>query len=253
MRVALQIAYDGSDFFGYARQPGLRTVEAELLSLLQSNGIPIERFQTASRTDKHVSALCNVVAFDSSLAEEDLSAICHCSTRELIIYGYAIVDDSFYPRYASLRIYRYFLPKDVIGEDVLRHTLQLFTGEHDFSNFARIEPGKNPVRLIENIVVDSDEECFQIDFYARTFLWHQIRRIVSSVIQIAKDKITHQDIINALNQPNIPVDFGVAPSSPLVLKDLVYKDIIFHQVLTQKRFLTLIEKGSRAHAIDLFS
>ena len=60
----------------------------------------------------------------------------------------------------------------------------LFTGEHNFQNFARVEPLKNPVRTIDNIVVGEKQDFLVLDFYAQTFLWNQIRRIVSAVEKI---------------------------------------------------------------------
>ncbi len=253
MRVALQIAYDGYGFHGYARQPALRTVEGELQSLLHSYGIPLTQLLSASRTDKHVSALCNVVAFDTTLSEEDLSSFYHSSTNELIIYGYALVDDSFYPRHASIRQYRYFLPKALISMESLLDTLCVFTGEHDFRNFARIEPRKNPIRSIDAIVVGSDTDMLWVDFYASTFLWHQIRRIISAVLKIARGKSTKEEIQHALDYPEMTVDFGLAPAEPLVLKDVRYNSVSFSSISGSKRKLTRIEKSVKARSIDLFS
>ena len=39
MRIAVKFAYDGKKFYGYARQPNLKTIEGELLSTLVSHGI----------------------------------------------------------------------------------------------------------------------------------------------------------------------------------------------------------------------
>src|SRR5213594_1696121 len=68
-RIAMKIAYDGEAFHGQARQPGLRTVEGETIHALVRTGAIRDarsaRFQSASRTDRGVSALGNVVAFDS--------------------------------------------------------------------------------------------------------------------------------------------------------------------------------------------
>ncbi len=253
MRAALQIAYDGYGFFGYARQPGLRTVEEELRTILLSHNITIKQFRSASRTDKHVSALCNVVAFNTNISEEELSSIHQYSTKDVIIYGYAIVDDSFFPRYASFRQYRYFLPKNIINFELLLDALCVFIGEHNFRNFARIEPRKNPIRTIDNIVVGTDEVCLWIDFYAQTFLWHQIRRIISALIKIAKRKISKAEIQHALDHTEILVDFGLAPAEPLVLKDIFYERIHFKTIASKKRSLSGIENRIKTRSITLFS
>jgi tRNA pseudouridine38-40 synthase len=257
MRVAIQFAYNGDGFHGYARQPGLKTVEGTLLSSLISEGfiedVSTARFRSSSRTDKGVSALCNVVAFDTNIKKEDLTSIYHCSTDEIIIYGVGLVKDSFYPRYASLRIYRYYLPKHVIDLETLLYVLSLFKGEHDFSNFARVEQGKNSVRIIENILVGYDDEFLWVDFYAQTFLWHQIRRIMSAILNHGRGKITKNDIIQALEHPTVQVDLGLAPSEPLILKDIRFKDIIFFNLPDQKRKISCIETTVKDRSKYLFS
>jgi tRNA pseudouridine38-40 synthase len=253
MRVALQIAYDGYGFHGYARQPGLRTVEGELKSLFHSHGITSTQLRSASRTDKHVSALCNVVAFDTTLSEEDLISFFRSFTNEILIYGYAFVDETFYPRHASLRRYRYFLPKAFITIDSLLSTLCLFTGEHDFRNFARIEPMKDPIRSIDTIVVGTDTDLLWIDFYASTFLWHQIRRIISAILRIGKGKSTLSEVQHALDNPDVAVDFGLAPAEPLILKDVCYDSVSFTSISGSKRKLNQIEKSVKARSIGLFS
>src|SRR5213594_4061523 len=71
VRIAMKIAYDGTVFHGQARQPGLRTVEGEVIHALVRapaiRDVRTARFESASRTDRGVSALGNVVAFDTGL------------------------------------------------------------------------------------------------------------------------------------------------------------------------------------------
>ena len=74
MRIVIKFAYDGRKFHGYARQPNLKTVEGELVeALVKHNFLKDTKesvFRSASRTDKNVSALCNVVAFNTSNSEK---------------------------------------------------------------------------------------------------------------------------------------------------------------------------------------
>src|SRR5438309_11911652 len=78
MRVALKIAYDGRAFFGHQRQPDRRTVEGECITALRSAKImrdPTEAFfRSASRTDRGVSAVGNVIAFEASLGPDAVLA-----------------------------------------------------------------------------------------------------------------------------------------------------------------------------------
>ena len=63
---------------------------------------------------------------------------------------------------------------------------------------------------------------FVIVFYAKKLLEHKIRRIISANIKVEKEKIEKKDIIEAWENPNKKVDFGLTPAEPLVLKDIVY-------------------------------
>jgi len=61
MHIAVKFAYDGRKYFGFARQPNLKTIEGEILTVLIRNGliddVITSQFRYTSRTDKGVSAL----------------------------------------------------------------------------------------------------------------------------------------------------------------------------------------------------
>ena len=128
----------------------------------------------------------------------------------------------FYPRYAKLRHYRYYLKSRDLDVKNITNAASVFSGKHNFTNFAKIEHGKNPIRTIENIVFKAEDDFLIIDFYAQTFLWNQIRRIISSFIKIGKGKLDINEIKNALEKPDKKKDFGVAPAEPLILMDVLY-------------------------------
>ncbi len=226
MRVAVKFAYDGREFHGYARQPQLETIEGKIVKALIKHGFIEDtnesHFRSASRTDKGVSALCNIIAFDTDISKKYILQILSNEFTDIVVYGIRDVVPDFNPRYAKLRRYRYYTNGDNIDSERAMSTANAFTGEHDFGNFARIESFRNPVRSIDNIVFTRNGNFLVIDFYAQTFLWHQIRRVVSAIIKVEKGKIEKKDIIDALENPNKKVDFGLAPAEPLILKDIVY-------------------------------
>jgi tRNA pseudouridine38-40 synthase len=226
MRVALKFAYNGKNFYGYARQPNLKTVEEEIINILKKNKLIKNTkesiFRSASRTDKGVSSLGSVVAFNTKNFKKEMLDSLNKECKEILFYAFKIVDDDFYPRYANLRQYSYYLDVTALDFEKIVKTLSFFTGEHDFSNFARVETGKNPVRVIDNIVVSKSGRFLVIDFFAQNFLWNQIRRIISAVEKVGCEKISEEEIINALNNPQKRFDFGVAVAEPLILKDIFY-------------------------------
>lgn len=226
MRFALKFAYNGINFQGYARQPKLKTVEGEIIDLLiQKNiikDIKQSKFRSASRTDKGASALGNVIAFNIMLTKNIVFKKLKNNKKDILFYGIKNVEKDFYPRYAKLRVYSYYLKKQDFDFDKIIEIASVFIGEHNFSNFARIESDKNPIRTIENIVLTEQDNFWIIDFYAQTFLWHQIRRIISAIEKFCNKKITKEEIEKALKNPNKKIDFGLAPSKPLILKDVIY-------------------------------
>ena len=226
MRIAIKFAYDGREFHGYARQPQLKTVEGEVIKALVKYGSIEDTeescFRSASRTDKDVSALCNVVAFNTNTSKKRILQELSDDFTGIIIYGIKDVKSEFNPRYAQYRQYRYYLQVGNLDIKKIISTAASFTGEHDFSNFTRLEPFKGPVRTIDSIVFTEKGDFLVIDFYAQTFLWHQIRRIVSALEKVGKGILEKQQIIEALCNPDKKVDFGLVPAEPLILNNIVY-------------------------------
>ena len=246
MRLALKFAYDGKRFSGYARQPGQRTVEQVLLDALLQQGVlgdvRSSCFRTASRTDRGVSALGNVCAFDTSgSVDEVFTKLSALSLSDVFVYGVCEVPSEFYPRHAKRREYRYYLKNKGLDVEKVLFAAELFTGEHNFQNFARIEPLKNPVRTIDNIILSETQDFFILDFYAQTFLWNQIRRIVSGLKKAGEGTLLLSAIKHALIHPEKKVDFQVASPEPLILKDVVY-DVSFEYVKEYRKKLARFEE-----------
>jgi tRNA pseudouridine38-40 synthase len=121
-----------------------------------------------------------------------------------------------------MRVYSYYLKNKKYNIEKILSASSIFTGTHNFLNFARLETGKKPSRTIENIFLDINDELIQIDFYAQTFLWNQIRRIISAIIKVGTAEIDSNQILSALENPYRKIDFGLSPAEPLVLKNIFY-------------------------------
>ena len=226
MHIAVKFAYDGRKYFGFARQPNLKTIEGEILTVLIRNGliddVITSQFRYTSRTDKGVSALGNVIAFNTDSIKNNIIKKLNSDLKDIFFYGMKEIESDFFPRHAKRRSYRYYFRRKNLELDKMLSTAAFFTGEHNFSNFARVEEFKDPHRIIDNIVVTENNDFFVIDFYAQTFLWHQIRRIISAMEKVGMGKLEEEQIIEALNNPDKKVDFGIAPAAPLILKDIMY-------------------------------
>jgi tRNA pseudouridine38-40 synthase len=246
MRIALKFGYDGSKFHGYARQPDLRTIEGELIKAFIKNGIIEDTkesvFKSASRTDKHVSSFGNVIAFNTNASKKNILKNLSNEFEDIVVFGAIDVKSDFNPRYAKYRYYRYYLNIKDLDSDKIISASSAFTGEQNFTNFSKLESFRDPVRIIDNIVFSKIENYLLIDFYAQTFLWNQIRRIVSALVKIGNGKLEKERIVEALFNPDKLVDFGLAPPESLILKDIVY-DFDFENDKRQLIKLEDLKKG----------
>jgi tRNA pseudouridine38-40 synthase len=242
MYIGLKFGYDGRQYNGYARQPHKKTVEGEIIKSLIKNEIIEDttrsKFRSASRTDKGVSALGNAIAFDTNKSYKDLLKILNEDFQDIVFFGYSETLEDFYPRYASQRIYRYYLQNNNLNIEKIKECAKIFTGEHNFKNFAKFEDFRNPVRSIEDVIVDIQNKFITIDFIARTFLWNQIRRIISAIIKFENGQIKRHLILDALNYPNKRIDYGLAKPEYLILKDIKYN----FDFSINKRYLLLLNK-----------
>lgn len=243
-KIALRFGYIGLHFHGYARQPTVPTVEGTLIEKLIKreiiDSVKDAEIRCASRTDKHVSALSNVITFYSNNSAKDILFLLSDDFNAIFPYGIAEVSDEFNPRHAISRTYQYYLPRHRFPIKKLEEALTLFEGEHDFSNFARIESHRNPVRVIDDITILEKKNSLVIQIRAQTFLWNQIRRMMQAAIKYCKNTLSLDQIRQALQQPNTPFDFNIAPAQPLILTNIEYPNINFFEINSLRNNTSLV-------------
>ncbi len=199
----LKVAYIGTGFCGSQIQPKGRTVEGEINSAFERLGLidpdADSRFRILSRTDRGVSACGNLAVFEPE-KDLDLMRLNHELPEDIFVTGKS-EGKIRYPlkkHYAYL-ILKYEAPK--INVDRLVHSAKLFSGKHDFSNFARIErdKGKSPVRAIDVSVEDAGS-MIVIHFYGIGFLWQMIRRIVKCMTDYSSGKLSDGEVSDLIER-----------------------------------------------------
>ncbi len=222
MRVALKFGYDGSRFWGYQRQPDVRTVEGDIIRAMKKTrmipDVEESNFQGSSRTDRGASAVGNAVAIDTDFKKGEILKALNSNIEDTYFWGIAEVEDTFNPRHAKQRWYRYHLDRD-LDLDMLKKASDLFLGEHDFRSFCK-KDDKPTGRIVDSIALTKNEEFIQFDIRAQSFLWHMVRRIVSAVVKHTAGEISGEDIENALGGEQR--DLGLMPAHPLFLMDVSY-------------------------------
>lgn len=217
MHLLLKFAYLGSEFEGYARQPNRKTIENEILKVLTKYKLA-ENFHSASRTDKGVSAIGNVILLQTNFKGNILSFL-NSKLQNIWFYAKKEVSKNFNVRKARERWYRYYLWNENLDKEKIINAKKLFIGKHNFTNFARIEHKR--IKTINSIEINSKGEFLVIDIKAESFLWNLVRRIVSCLKKIGKGEISEEDIVNAL-QLKKRYDFGLEKAENLILMSVDY-------------------------------
>ena len=249
-RTALKIAYIGTHFHGFQRQPDVRTVEEELIYHLRKleyiDDLKASRFRIAGRTDAGVHSLGNVISFQSE-KEVRVNQINNSLPDDIQIIGWAPVRFGFKPRYAQMRWYRYILFEEDLDIELLRKTAEIFKGTHNFTNFTKRKQ-KTTTRTIDDIIIstptiDENEKNKNNDFahlnksytpifvdiYGESFLWNMVRKMIRVFLDVNYGKLTLEDVEKLLNpsedEPRAYIK--VVEPENLILMDIEYDGIKF--------------------------
>jgi tRNA pseudouridine38-40 synthase len=232
LKIALKIAYLGSDFYGFARQPGLPTVEGELIKALSESGIidnpSVAGYSIAGRTDRGVHALGNVIAFLTE-SKVNVNQINDCLPASIKVLAQTSVHYGFKPRFAQQRHYRYLMPRNFLEENFdlekMKEAARLFTGTHDFSNFTK-RSERNPVRTVSHLEVIDQADIICFDVKGESFLWNMVRKIITVLVNVGYGEIEINDVSEYLN-PQRKVFITPAPAEGLILMDVTYDKVKF--------------------------
>lgn len=221
-RLAIKIAYLGDGFSGSQVQPGLRTVEGDVLEDLQLiTGLDRDALglRFSSRTDKGVNALGNAMALSTDMDGRTLLKALNSVSDRVFYRSWCEVDPDFNVRHASSRSYRYILPARGLDPISASECASLFMGEHDFVRFCRPD-GKPTVLTVDRAEARIEGDRMVLVFDARYFLWNMIRRMAAAIESVASGRSSVGDVEDALNGADIT--FGMARPDALTLMDVRY-------------------------------
>ena len=204
-RIKLTVAYDGTDFCGWAAQLGQRTVQGTLTEAVrQVSGEDCE-IVGASRTDGGAHARGQVAHFDSGVAlpiERWANVLNRVLPADLRIVQAEVVKATFNSRFsAGDRHYRYaiakhdsdpFLIRTAFGQrremnvGPMREAGARLVGTHDFKAFTEeLDPWiENTVRRLFSVKVVEKRETVCIDVVGTAFLRGMMRRIAGCLYEI---------------------------------------------------------------------
>lgn len=205
MNYKLIVAYDGTDFSGWAKQPHKNSIDDNLHdAFVRSFGCE-PKIVGASRTDAGVHALGQTVLLQTELPlkpEHIKAAMSNLLPESIVIRSIEMAPEKFHPFHnVEYKIYWYHVfperplpflarygwyyewPIDI---EKLKQCVKIFEGTHDFRSFCTGDH-ENTVRTIDAINVQyiSRYNVYRIEIVGQKFLHHMIRRIVGACIKVA--------------------------------------------------------------------
>jgi tRNA pseudouridine38-40 synthase len=226
-RWLVRFGYDGTGFVGWARQPGLRTVEGVLREGIPRTGVAPSAeaadLSVASRTDRGVSARGNAMAVTSELPASAVLRALNGIAPEIFFTAIREVPVEFSARAATMRWYRYFEPAEGHHLERWKEAASKIHGEVDVRSFGRDLPIARPtLRTVQEVRVrQSGARWFLIDLRAPSFVWGMVRKIVAALRKVDDGSLSLSRLDEALRGES-RLTLPLAEPEGLVLWDVQY-------------------------------
>lgn len=252
-KIKLIIAFDGTGFAGWQRQPNAVTVQGEIEKKLKVMTSEEVFLHGAGRTDAGVHSLGMPAHFTTETTipaaalKRGLNSLLPNAIRILSVED---VPDSFHARIsAHVKIYRYYFTMAEVclptrrlycahvpglrSIEQIEQCLPLLKGVHDFSSFEAVgsrdsarEGGRGAVREIFFVTVnclDENKAEWYIDVCGNGFLRKMVRNIVGTLFEVGYSRMTVDDFSTVLEARDRNVAGPTAPACGLFLKKVYYE------------------------------
>ena len=248
MRIRIDLSYDGTDFRGWATQPGLRTVQGTLESALATVlRLPAVAVVCAGRTDTGVHARGQVVHVDlddlGDLDERLLRRLNGILAHDVRVRAVAVADEGFDARFSALwRRYAYRVAdRPGLADPLRRHHVlwwarpldveamagaaQALLGLHDFAAFCRRREGATTIRTLHAFTWAREPDGLAVaTVRADAFCHHMVRSLVGCLVAVGEGRRPvgwPAEILAAgVRDPAV----AVVPAHGLTLEEVGYPD-----------------------------
>ena len=239
----LTVAYDGTRFFGWERQPGRDTIQGKLESVLEKlNGKPVDVIG-AGRTDAgvHARAMVASVRLDVSESCEEIRSYMNRYLPDAIaVREVKEAGERFHARYKAIgKTYRYtcfdgpvkpvFDRRYVTMLDYqpdlerMRRAAEILTGEHDFMSFCgNPRMKKSTVRLVDSIAIERRKDRIIFTFHGTGFLQNMVRILVGTLLEVGRGRWEAEYVQTILDARDRKLAGPTAPPEGLCLMKVDY-------------------------------
>jgi tRNA pseudouridine38-40 synthase len=243
-RYKLLIEYDGAPFVGWQMQAGGASVQSVVTEAVAAFADESVTVYGAGRTDAGVHALGQVAHIDlardwrSDRVRDALNA--QLRPHPVAVLAVEKVPDTFDARFSAKKrhyLYRIVNRRADLALDrgrawrvprpldaaAMHQAAQALIGRHDFTTFRAAEcQAKSPVKTLDRLDVERSGDEVRILTSARSFLHHQVRSMVGSLVQVGEGKWAPKDLAAALAARARAACGPVAPPEGLYLMAVDY-------------------------------
>lgn len=243
-RFKMIVAYDGTNYHGFARQNEAVTIQSTLEKAIKR--ITQEDVLTlgAGRTDAGVHARGQCVVFDSETKippERLLKAINSQLPPDIVVQSVEEVDPSFHPRFGAKRktyryeiwcgklpdpfTYRYALHYPYkVNVEKMQEAANHMIGEHDFACFCAVgSQVKDTVRKIYSIDIKREGDRVFVDVCGNGFLYNMVRIIIGTLLYVNEGKISPDKISDIIRGKDRKSAGPTVPPQGLTMLSIIYE------------------------------
>ncbi len=256
MRLRLDIAYDGTDFRGWARQPGLRTVQGTIEGAVSRilGGEP--RLVVAGRTDAGVHATGQVAHLDLTPAQQERlekgrnprpEALAARLTGvlgqypDVVVHRSAVAAEGFDARFSAVwRRYAYRIADRVAGYDPLERTrtttvaasldvdamdaaARSLIGLHDFAAYCKWREEATTIRTLLEFDWHRDAAGILVaNVKADAFCHSMVRALVGACVSVGQGRIGVEDVVEIRDARERTSETKVLAARGLTLTEVGY-------------------------------
>lgn len=246
MRYLMTIAYDGSGYKGYQKQPKEKTIQGEIEKALKTiNGDKKVDIHASGRTDAGVHAYNQKAHFDldkKMTPEQIKKALNSLISDDIYIKNVEEVADDFHARFnvkAKEYIYvinlgeynpiekkyvcQYNNKLDLVE---MERAMKYLEGTHSFKSFTKTDEEKDDyVRTIVQASLIRDmknSNKIVLSFLGTGFMRYMVRNMVGTLLEVGEGKLKSEDIIGILKAEDRRKAGKTASAEGLYLKDVLY-------------------------------
>jgi tRNA pseudouridine38-40 synthase len=265
LRLRLDLAYDGTNFSGWGKQPDRRSVQEEVEKAIGTiTQTKIESI-VAGRTDAGVHATGQVIHVDVP-ENINLDEIAYKLNRildeDIRIMQVRIAPEGFHARFSALRrsytykildknlpippinrfdIASWYRPLEV---ELLNEASALVLGHHDFAAFCKFREGGTTIRTLKKFHWERQEDLLVATIVADAFCYSMVRNLVGAAVCVADGRKESSWIGELLANKERVSDSLVFPSRGLTLSSVEYPT---NDQLLERAKVTIGKRGNGSH------